>query len=176
MGQGPSGISMFCVHHTTEDVGEVSPCTRADENDGAKRKRGGRQDCKKPGAAPATATCESPLCNKNPSFAPRGEGRRRFCKLHAKPGMVNVYYKYCDVNQCLERAYFKYRSKLRCLEHREPGMEPRNNICQLKGNGCTRQSSYGHEGGKPVMCTVHKEPGMVQVRRLILTCSRNSRT
>lgn len=36
----------------------------------------------------ATLTCESPLCNKNPSFGYRGQTRRRFCKRHAEPGMV----------------------------------------------------------------------------------------
>ncbi|CAM9652885.1 unnamed protein product, partial [Sphacelaria rigidula] len=40
-----------------------------------------------------TLTCESPLCNKNPSFAARGDTRRRFCKRHAEPHMVNMYYK-----------------------------------------------------------------------------------
>ena len=127
------------------------------------------------GSSSATLTCESPLCNKNPSFGYRGETRRRFCKRHAEPGMLNVYYKYCDARvagagggqgrQCAERASFEGEGKLRCLEHREPGMRPRNNICQLEGGGCTRQSSYGIEGGKPVLCTLHREAGMVQVRR-----------
>lgn len=112
----------------------------------------------------AALTCESPLCNKNPSFAPRGETRRRFCKRHAQPGMVNVYYKYCGVDRCPERASFEAGGKLRCLEHCEAGMKPRNNICRVAAGGCTRQSSYGMEGGKPVMCTLHKMPGMVQVR------------
>lgn len=42
-------------------------------------------------------------------------------------------------------------------------MVPRSNICQVAGGGCTRQSSYGLDGGKPVVCTVHRQPGMVQV-------------
>eukprot|EP00752_Nemacystus_decipiens_P007352 g6575.t2 len=114
----------------------------------------------------ATLTCESPLCNKNPSFGYRGQTRRRFCKLHAEPGMVNVYYRYCgaDGDRCPERASFEADGKLRCLQHREPGMRPRNKICQVEGGGCTRQSSFGVVGGKPVLCTVHKKPGMVQVR------------
>ncbi|CAM9390857.1 unnamed protein product, partial [Scytosiphon promiscuus] len=114
-------------------------------------------------------TCESPRCNKNPSFANRGEKRRRFCKRHAEPGMLNVYYKYCDAlgdagRPCAERASYEASGKLRCLQHCEPGMRARNNICQVEGGGCTRQSSYGVEGGKPVLCTVHKKAGMVQVR------------
>lgn len=118
----------------------------------------------------AALTCESPLCNKNPSFGYRGETRRRFCKRHAEPGMLNMYYKYCDADaaggkRCPERASFEAGGRLRCLNHREPGMRPRNNICQLEGGGCTRQSSYGVEGGKPVLCTLHKEAGMVQVRQ-----------
>lgn len=121
------------------------------------------RDHKAQGMTYAVLTCESPHCNKNPSFAPRGETRRRFCKRHAEPHMVNVYYKYCDVGQCPERAFFESGEKLRCLQHIEPGMKPRNNICQVLGGGCTRQSSYGPDGGKPVVCTIHKQPGMVQV-------------
>lgn len=77
-----------------------------------------------------------------------------------------MYYRYCgaDGDRCPERASFEADGKLRCLQHREPGMRPRNKICQVEGGGCTRQSSFGVEGGKPVLCTVHKEPGMVQVR------------
>lgn len=77
-----------------------------------------------------------------------------------------MYYRYCgaDGDQCPERASFEADGKLRCLQHREPGMRPRNKICQVEGGGCTRQSSFGVEGGKPVLCTVHKKPGMVQVR------------
>ncbi|CAN0396786.1 unnamed protein product, partial [Hapterophycus canaliculatus] len=113
--------------------------------------------------------CEAPLCNKNPSFAHRGHARRRFCKHHAEPGMLNVYYKYCNAlgdagSQCAERASFESPGKLRCLQHREPGMRARKNICQVEGGGCARQSSYGTEGGKPILCTVHKKAGMVQVR------------
>lgn len=114
-----------------------------------------------------TVTCEKPLCNKNPSFAHRGQTRRRFCKRHAEPGMFNVYYKYCDwdAGQCLERASFETSGKLRCLRHCEPGMRPRDNICQVAGGGCTRQSSYDVGGGKPILCTVHKVAGIVQMRR-----------
>lgn len=120
------------------------------------------------------ATCESPLCNKTPSFAHRGQTRRRFCKRHAEPGMLNVYYKYCDsgAGQCLERASFEASGKLRCLLHCEPGMRPRNNICQVEGGGCTRQSSYGWGGGKPILCTLHKVTGMVQVCGSRLAVSR----
>lgn len=128
---------------------------------------GRRQVCrdhKGRGMSYAILTCESPLCNKNPSFAPRGETRRRFCKRHAGPDMVNVYYKYCDAERCGERASFEAGGRMSCLRHCEPGMKPRNNICQVEGGGCTRQSSYGPEGGRPVVCTVHKVPGMVQVR------------
>lgn len=121
------------------------------------------RDHKAKGMTYAALTCESPLCNKNPSFALRGETRRRFCKLHAEPHMVNVYYKYCGMAACPERASFENGDKLRCLAHIEAGMKPRNNICQVAGGGCTRQSSYGPDGGKPVVCTVHREPGMVQV-------------
>lgn len=110
-------------------------------------------------------SCEMPLCNKNPSFAYMGEKRRRFCKHHAEPGMVNAYYKYCDAGQCRERATFESsEGKVwRCLVHRESGMVPRSKICQVEGGGCARQSSYGPEGSRPVLCTIHKLPGMVQV-------------
>ena len=138
---------------------------------------GKRQVCrdhKTEGMTGAVLTCESPLCNKNPSFARRGEKRRRFCKRHAEPGMVNAYYKYCDVNQCPERASFGAGGKLRCLEHCEAGMKPRNNICRVEGGGCSRQSSYGPGGGKPVMCTQHKLPGMIQVRKRRPVCCFSS--
>ncbi|CAN0456395.1 unnamed protein product, partial [Ectocarpus sp. 12 AP-2014] len=112
----------------------------------------------------ALLTCESPLCNKTPSFAHRGQTRRRFCKRHAWPGMQNVYYKYCDADsgRCPERASYESAGKLRCLEHCEPEMRPRNNICQVEGGGCDRQSSFGVKGGKPILCTLHKGAGMVQ--------------
>ncbi|CAM9438469.1 unnamed protein product [Ectocarpus fasciculatus] len=115
----------------------------------------------------ASLTCESPLCNKTPSFAHRGQTRRRFCKRHALPGMRNVYYKYCDADsgRCPERAsYESAAGGLRCLRHCEPEMRPRNNICQVEGGGCDRQSSFGVKGGKPTLCTLHKGAGMVQVR------------
>lgn len=110
-------------------------------------------------------SCEMPLCNKNPSFSYLGEKRRRFCKRHTEPGMVNAYFKYCDVYQCRERATFESGGGKvrRCLAHRESGMVPRSKICQVEGGGCARQSSYGPEGGRPVLCTIHKLPGMVQV-------------
>ncbi|CAB1097034.1 unnamed protein product [Ectocarpus sp. CCAP 1310/34] len=114
----------------------------------------------------ALLTCESPLCNKTSSFAHRGQTRRRLCKRHAWPGMQNVYYKYCDADsgRCPERASYESAGKLRCLEHCEPEMRPRNNICQVEGGGCDRQSSFGVKGGKPILCTLHKGAGMVQVR------------
>lgn len=166
----PMGKPVYCARHRTEGMAEVRArtcsvpgCGKAPSY-GVDGKREVCRDHRTKGMTYAILTCESPNCNKNPSFAPRGETRRRFCKRHAAPHMVNVYYKYCDVAQCPERASFESGGKLRCLQHIEPGMRPRNNICQVPGGGCTRQSSYGPEGGKPVVCTVHKQPGMVQVR------------
>ncbi|CAM9235694.1 unnamed protein product, partial [Laminaria digitata] len=162
--------SVFCPDHKTDGMTLVCPQTCATPGCckipgyGVDGKRQVCRDHKTETMTCAVLTCESPLCNKNPSFAPRGETRRRFCKRHAQPGMVNVYYKYCGVDRCPERASFEARGKLRCLEHCEAGMKPRNNICRVEGGGCTRQSSYGMEGGKPVVCTLHKVPGMVQVR------------
>lgn len=169
-GLASSGKAVLCPDHKAEGMTEVCPQTCAVPGCGkvpgygVDGKREVCRDHKKQSMTYAALTCERPLCNKNPSFAPRGETRRRFCKRHAEPGMVNVYYKYCDVGQCPERASFGGEGKLRCLKHCEPGMQPRNNICQVRGGGCTLQSSYGPEGAKPVMCTLHKVPGMVQVR------------
>lgn len=73
---------------------------------------------------------------------------------------------YCDIGQCPERAAFEAGNELRCLAHKKPGMKPRRNICQVAGGGCTRQSSYGRDGGKPMVCTVHRERGMVQASSL----------
>ena len=165
-----SGRPFFCPDHKTD--GMTLACPRSCATPGCCKvpgygvdgKRQVCRDHKTEAMTCAVLTCESPLCNKNPSFAPRGETRRRFCKRHAQPGMVNVYYKYCGVARCPERASFEAGGKLRCLEHCEAGMKPRNNICRVEGGGCIRQSSYGIEGGKPVVCTLHKVPGMVQVR------------
>lgn len=163
---------MYCARHKAAGMTEVrarscavAGCGRIPSY-GVDGRREVCRDHKTKGMTYAILMCESPNCNKNPSFAPRGETRRRFCKRHAEPHMVNVYYKYCDVAQCPERASFESGGKLRCLQHIEPGMKPRNNICQVPGGGCTRQSSYGPEGGKPIVCTVHKQPGMVQVSGL----------
>lgn len=83
--------------------------------------------------------------------------------------MVDVH-QYCDVGKCPERATFEAGNELRCLAHKEAGMKPRRNICQVPGGGCTRQSSYGRDGGKPVVCTVHREDGMVQASSLFFGC------
>lgn len=141
-----------------------NPQMRIGARTGSRRACG---DTNKRAASSSTGgvSCEMPFCNKNPSFAYMGEKRRRFCKRHAEPGMVNAYFKYCDVDQCRERATFESgEGKVqRCLAHRESGMVPRSKICQVEGGGCARQSSYGPEGGRPVFCTTHKLPGMVQV-------------
>lgn len=160
----------YCVKHKADGMVEVRdrrcqvPGCGKIPSYGASGKRQVCRDHKEPGMTYAVITCENPQCNKNPSFAARGETRRRFCKRHAQPGMVNVYYKYCGVDHCPQRASFELGDKLRCLAHCEPGMKPRNGICQVEGGLCTRQSSYGPEGGKPIVCTAHKKPGMVQVR------------
>jgi len=52
----------------------------------------------------------------------------------------------------------------------------RNNICQLESGVCTRQSSYGVEGGKPVLCTLHKEAGRRGRIRCCRCRSRRQRT
>lgn len=161
----------LCSDNTAESIAEkgrqactIGGSSKGPDDDANRQRtttRTGNQSTLMISAAP---TCESPLCSKTPSFAPRGESRRRFCKQHALPGMVNAYYKYCDMDGgCPKRASFQAKGKLRCLEHCLPGMRPMSNVCQVLGGGCSRQSSFGQKGGGPILCTVHKVAGMVQV-------------
>ncbi|CAM9526826.1 unnamed protein product, partial [Discosporangium mesarthrocarpum] len=164
------GKPTVCAEHRAPGMQEVRTrkcmaegCNKVPSwgNDG---KRLMCREHKQEGMVYTILTCEYPQCNKNPSFAPRGETRRRFCKRHSEPDMVNVYYKYCDTEGCHNRAVWSNSNQRACSTHRIPGMTGKTSTCQFAGTLCSRLASYAMPGDKARLCGEHKEPGMVQVR------------
>ncbi|CAM9272957.1 unnamed protein product [Choristocarpus tenellus] len=169
-GDPAEGKPIVCAEHRVAGMEEVR--TRKCMAEGCQKVpswgiNGKRTMCrlhKSEGMTYAILTCEYPQCTKNPSFAPRGETRRRFCKRHSEPEMVNVYYKYCDTEGCLERAVWSNSSSRACEAHRVPGMTGKSSTCQFEGETCSRLASYAFQGQKPRFCALHKTPEMVQTR------------
>jgi hypothetical protein len=157
-GSPSDGRPIRCASHKEPGMKEMRSRKCAEE--GCKRVpsygfNNKRQCCRThraPGMTYCILTCENAACSKNPSFAFKGEKKRRFCKQHALPGMVNIYYKYCDTEGCVARyvAENPATSRKACKAHMEPDMvlkvqkvdapaPPREAKCEWVG--CTKSVS-----------------------------------
>lgn len=110
--------------------------------------------------------CED--CDKQASFNYEGETKRRKCKQHSLPGMINVAKRYCDQLGCYRTPSFNYEGEtkgLYCKLHAKVGMiNTRDKKCRFEG-GCTKAPVYNYpteSGGR--FCKDHKTDDMVNVK------------
>lgn len=110
--------------------------------------------------------CEQLDCGITSNFNyPEFEGIGRFCKKHAKEGMVDVKNRVCDVIGCRTRPHFNYpgnKKGIRCLKHSEEGMI---NVVSEKclHKDCDIIASFNFVGKKGLYCFKHAKDGMVCV-------------
>jgi EsV-1-7 cysteine-rich motif len=113
------------------------------------------------------AKCQFGNCEVgNACFNKQGETKGKYCKKHAKTGMVDVKNKKCQHSGCRKIPYFNFEGELRgkfCSSHQELGMiDVINKKCQH--SGCRKQPTYNFEGEKRAkFCFAHQESGMVDV-------------
>ena len=106
--------------------------------------------------------CLHPGCTVGPVFNyPQYVGQGRYCKEHAKEGMVDVKNQKCAFDGCKIRPHFNYPGKRkgeRCLIHSLPGMV---NVVSARCSECESLASYNFPGEKKrLYCAQHAKSGM----------------
>lgn len=107
--------------------------------------------------------CLHPTCNTGPIFNfPQYVGQGRYCKEHAKPGMIDVKNKKCGIDGCKIRPHFNYPGEKkgeRCLVHSLPGMV---NVVSARCKECDSLASFNFPGTKErLYCSKHAKPEMI---------------
>jgi len=111
-------------------------------------------------------------CGKQSSFNYEGQAKSFYCRIHAKPSMINVNHKRCT--QCNRQPFFNYEGQNTgkyCVKHKEPDMI---NVKSKRCEKCNQRSSFNYEGSITAKyCLIHKEPNMVNVKsRRCVQCNR----
>ena len=94
-----------------------------------------------------------------------GEFYGKFCKKHAKIGMIDVKHKKCEYNGCKKRPTYNFENDKPkfCFLHKEEKMiDVSNKRCAYID--CKKQPTYNFENEiKPKFCFLHKEENMIDV-------------
>ncbi len=110
------------------------------------------------------AKTKCPTCGKKAVFAFHKDDTQRWCKGHAKDGMINVNAKQCAADGCEKQPKFAIPGKkaIVCSFHIEKGMI---NVYakQCAADGCEKQPNFGMSGKKAIVCKQHIEKGMINV-------------
>ncbi len=105
-----------------------------------------------------------PTCGKTAVFAFDKDDTQRWCKGHAKDGMVNVRDKQCAADGCDKQPNFAMPGEkaIVCWGHIEEGMI---NVVSKRcaADGCEKHPSYALPGEKAIVCWDHIEEGMINV-------------
>ena len=60
--------------------------------------------------------CKEKDCKKSPGFNYENEKTRLYCKLHKKPGMVDIKTKKCIENNCRKQPAFNYKNEQKSIK------------------------------------------------------------
>jgi len=117
--------------------------------------------------------CIEGECPIYSSFNYEGQAISVYCKVHAKPNMINVRFKQCE--KCNQRPVFNYEGEMTakyCAKHKEANMV---NVMAKRCVYCNRQPYFNYEGLKTgKYCSEHKEPDMINVRdKRCVQCNRH---
>lgn len=93
------------------------------------------------------------------------DGRAEYCRIHMKPGMIHIAYKFCDVPGCPINPTYGFvgtRKPLFCKRHQIPGtINSANKLCAQ----CTKQATHNFPiEKKAIFCSGHAQPGMINVK------------
>jgi hypothetical protein len=106
--------------------------------------------------------CET--CGKGAGFGPRGTKLRIRCKVHMKPGDVDVVNKRCEWIGCDKQPSFgkPESGPERCKAHKKfDDVDVKNKRCEW--TGCDKHPTFGKRGSRAERCKVHKKDDDVDV-------------
>eukprot|EP00288_Rhodomonas_lens_P000880 CAMPEP_0177732850 /NCGR_PEP_ID=MMETSP0484_2-20121128/23348_1 /TAXON_ID=354590 /ORGANISM="Rhodomonas lens, Strain RHODO" /LENGTH=315 /DNA_ID=CAMNT_0019246145 /DNA_START=167 /DNA_END=1111 /DNA_ORIENTATION=+ len=113
------------------------------------------------------------VCARKATFGQDGSGAKdaEFCAWHKRPEHRDVVSPRCKTEGCTKRPVFgppggkRSRSDATyCSMHRPSGfVDVMNAKCSHPG-GCTKNRTYGYEGGRVECCAEHKKEGMLDLR------------
>ena len=105
--------------------------------------------------------CHFEGCKKQLSHGYASDKKALSCNLHKKEGMINVYAKRCEYNDCWRKPHFALPGKyaVHCSEHKCEGeidvVHPR-----CAESGCQKLPTFGHKIRNPIYCAEHKRSDM----------------
>ena len=124
--------------------------------------------------------CNSPDCNRQPSYNYINETKPLHCKEHKLDDMVDVVNNKCINPECNNRPSYNYMNetkRLYCNDHKLDGMiNVKSNKCNSPD--CNKIPSYNYMNEKMgLYCNEHKLDGMIDVKHkkcISIVCNKRS--
>ena len=110
--------------------------------------------------------CTENDCNKYACFGLSGE-KAIACKVHCKPGMIDVEHKSCAIEGCKTRPSYNFIGEkigMYCVTHKKDDMV---NVIdkKCKFDGCRKRPQFNYSDQKiGIYCVTHKKDDMVNVK------------
>jgi hypothetical protein len=106
-------------------------------------------------------------CNELPLYGSANDELPKYCKVHAKPGMILSSHIVCQNSSCVSLATHNYLNELApdyCYLHASPGMiDIRVKLCMY----CYNNAIYSSKYTQKQVCKVHKTHNMIDVTKPI---------